>query len=201
MMSYDCRQALTVDRRFTQNPLFRATQIPSIPIEQTTIIDATGGLGRDAFSLALFGFGSVRVIERNFVLFALLRDAIQRASKDAVVAEILHRSNFGVTYGDSLLHLTKFTRPHVVYLDPMYPAMKKRKALPKKEMFLARTLVGSDEDWESLLAVAKETAERRVVLKRPHHFKSLESTISYSIPGKQVHFDVYLCHSPQTSST
>ena len=56
-----------------------------------TVVDATAGLGRDAFALAAVG-ASVTLIERDPVLAALLDDAIARAPEtDADTAAIVAR--------------------------------------------------------------------------------------------------------------
>lgn len=58
--------------------------------------------------------------------------------------------------------------PDVVYLDPMYPHRQKS-ALVKKEMRVFQSLVGNDDDADSLLIPAMTIAKRRVVVKRPNY--------------------------------
>ena len=48
----------------------------------------------------------------------------------------------------------------------MYPTYKK-KALPQLDMQLVRHIVGSDPDYNKLLEVSIEKANKRVVMKRP----------------------------------
>ncbi len=98
------------------------------------VLDATAGLGRDAFVLASLGC-RVQMVERHPVVAALLEDGLQRAKQDdeigAWVSErisLLHASSH-----DALQQLASdpnFTSPDVVYLDPMYPHPENRKKPP-----------------------------------------------------------------------
>ena len=83
--------------------------------------------------------------------------------------------------------------PHdVVYLDPMYPHREKS-ALVKKEMRVFQTLVGDDQDADSLLAPSLENAEYRVVVKRPNYAEPLaKKTPSTVIKMKKNRFDIYV---------
>nr|VUD25346.1 methyltransferase [Salmonella sp. NCTC 7297] len=82
------------------------------------VVDATAGLGRDAFVLASVGC-RVRMLERNPVVAALLDDGLtprlRRCGHWSVVA-----ATFTVDFTlSSLTALTDITpRPQVVYLDP-----------------------------------------------------------------------------------
>ena len=136
-------------------------------VSSPTVIDATAGLGRDAFVLASLG-ARVTLLERSPVVGALLEDALRRAY-DSAVADITTRMTLDI--GDAVDYLqTLSERPDVIYLDPMYPHTNKganKRALQKKEMQLFQQLVGQDEDAAELLAVARRVARNRVVVKRP----------------------------------
>lgn len=156
-----------------------------------SVVDATAGLGRDAFLLACLGC-EVLAIERSAVLGALVTDGLTRGLADggASLCEILRRITLVVDDGRRVLGgIGESRRPDVVYLDPMYPAARRR--LPKKEMQVCRRLVGSDEDASSLLAVARAVARRRVVVKRHPAAPPLVPDVAMSYPGKQACFDVY----------
>ena len=84
------------------------------------VVDATAGLGRDAFVLASIGC-RVRLLERHPVVAALLDDGLQRAYADPEIGgwmrermQLLHASGIEVL-------ATLSPAPDVVYLDPMYP--------------------------------------------------------------------------------
>ncbi len=99
------------------------------------IVDATAGLGRDAFVFASLG-SEVWMIERSPVVAALLEDGLQRALADAETAPIAQRMH--LLAGDAARLLTGLKdaeRPDVIYLDPMFPPRQKS-ALVKKEMRL-----------------------------------------------------------------
>ena len=67
-----------------------AKAVGLLPGIRPTVVDATAGLGRDAFVLAQLGC-SVTLIERNPLVAALLEDGLQRAAADADVATIVGR--------------------------------------------------------------------------------------------------------------
>lgn len=96
------------------------------------VVDATAGLGRDAFVLASVGC-RVRMLERNPVVAALLDDGLARGYADAEIGGWL-QERLQLIHASSLTALTDITpRPQVVYLDPMFPH-KQKSALVKKEM-------------------------------------------------------------------
>ena len=159
----------------------------------TTIIDATGGLGRDSFLLAAAGF-QVRVVERHPVLAALLADGLRRAGESRVTGEISARIT--LTCGDACQYLQQQNhRADIVYLDPLFPGQKKS-AKVKKELQIIRKIAGSDDDPAPLLAAARAAAGARVVVKRPQHGPWLDNRPpSYCVSGKIVRFDIYLVES------
>jgi 16S rRNA (guanine1516-N2)-methyltransferase len=84
------------------------------------VVDATAGLGRDAFVLASVGC-RVRMLERNPVVAALLDDGLARGYADPEIGPWL-QERLQLIHASSLTALTDITpRPQVVYLDPMFP--------------------------------------------------------------------------------
>lgn len=161
--------------------------------QHPTVIDATAGLGRDAFILACLGC-QVHMLERSTILAVLLEDALQRAAKSELTAETItnrllfsHRDSH-----DFLQNLKPDNFPDVIYLDPMYPERTKS-SLVKKEMRILRGLVGDNQDAVELLNLALLRVLNRVVVKRPRLAPTL-STLkpSHQITGKTSRFDVYL---------
>lgn len=147
-----------------------------------TVLDATGGLGRDAFTLARAGC-KVTVLEKNPIIHALLEDGLQRAQDLEAVQRMT------LIHADSMQALRNH-QPEVVYLDPMYPARKKD-ALPKLEMQVFHALLGAEQNEQELLQVALEQARKRVVVKRPIHAPVIQPA-SLQFKGKTTRFDVYL---------
>ncbi|AJQ96522.1 hypothetical Protein YC6258_04490 [Gynuella sunshinyii YC6258] len=151
------------------------------------VLDATAGLGRDAFVLASLGC-HVQLWERNPVVHALLSDGLLRAEAHSETAEIVTRME--LCAGVASAHKTSW--PEVIYLDPMFPPSKKS-AKPKKDMQLFHQLVQQDLDADELLPWALKTAKNRVVVKRPRIAPYLAGVKpSFELTGKSNRFDVYV---------
>jgi len=91
--------------------------------DQPWAVDATAGLGEDSLLLAGAGF-RVTLFERDPVIAALLRDALERASLSEDLADTTRRMT--LIEGDSVKGLAALSeRPDVVLLDPMFPAKAK----------------------------------------------------------------------------
>lgn len=151
------------------------------------ILDATGGLGRDAHLLAHLG-ATVTVCERAPLIFALLEDAWQRLELvDAPCA-----ARLSLVAGDARSVLEAADAWDVVYLDPMYPDRDKKAALPGREMQFFRALTGGDPDADDLLALGRRAAAR-VVVKRPRTASPLGGAVAdQCLKGTQARFDLYL---------
>ncbi|WP_444930720.1 class I SAM-dependent methyltransferase [Microbulbifer sp. SSSA002] len=163
------------------------------------VLDATAGLGRDAFVLAALGC-EVQMLERNPVVFQLLQDGIRRLQQaslgDAELAAISERMSLVdccTAASDWLAQQAEASIP-VVYLDPMFPARGKA-AKVKKEMVAFHHLVGTDEDADSLLAPAFAACYYRTVVKRPKLAPYLADKKPHlSLEGKSGRFDIYTKH-------
>jgi 16S rRNA (guanine1516-N2)-methyltransferase len=164
------------------------------------VLDATAGLGGDAFRLAYHGC-QVTAVERSSLLFALFRDALDRA---ALVPDVHARIGDGLhlLHNDArdvlrqlsagrLQNASPQNAIDVVYLDPMYPPQKKS-ALGKIEMRILRRLVGDDLDADELFELACAVACPRVVVKRPRHAEPLAPHPTHSHCDQTTRYDVYL---------
>ncbi|MCY1528220.1 Ribosomal RNA small subunit methyltransferase J [compost metagenome] len=154
------------------------------------VLDATAGLGRDAFVLATLGCEMI-LIERQPLIAALLEDGLARAGRDLEVGGIAARMR--LLQGDAieLMRNWQGEAPQVIYLDPMFPHRDKS-ALVKKEMRLFRPLVGDDQDAPALLQAALALASHRVVVKRPRKAPIIAGTKpSYALEGKSSRYDIY----------
>lgn len=160
------------------------------------IVDATAGLGRDAFLLAFCG-AEVTLVERHPVLALMLAQALDELALGAKQqATSQDPGTAGAAVGDALLQrdaaddfhgrpavaarlhlfeqdavaclqaLSGDERPDVVYCDPMFPPRSKSAAV-SGEMQILHRLVGDTADAGELLAAALRCARRRVVVKRP----------------------------------
>jgi len=155
------------------------------------VLDATAGLGRDAFVLASLGC-QVQMIEREPILAALLEDGLNRAAQDESTAAIIQRID--LIEGDACRLMQGWTAepPEVIYLDPMFPQQKQSAAV-KKDLNLLRLLLENQaQDDSALLAAALNLASHRVVVKRPRKAPSLANLApALSLTGKSCRFDIY----------
>lgn len=160
------------------------------PGVRPTVLDATAGLGRDAFVLAQLGC-AVTLIERQRLIAALLADGLRRGRLDAEVATIVHRMELRQGNAIELMRSWAGEPPQVVFLDPMFPHRDKS-ALVKKEMRLFRPLVGDDDDAPALLAAALALASHRVVVKRSRKAPAIAGERpGFVLEGKSSRFDIY----------
>jgi len=154
------------------------------------VVDATPGLGRDAFVLVSVGC-SVTMIERSPVVAALLEDGIRRLA--LTFPDLANRMSLQHGNSAEVMQYFKGESVDAIYLDPMFPH-KKKSALVKKEMRLFQQLLGHDPDADALLPPALMLATHRVVVKRPNSADVLAGEKpSMAIESKKHRFDVYLC--------
>ena len=170
------------------HPLVRAAGIKKDRLP--SIVDATAGLGRDAFLLASAG-ATVTLIERSAKVHALLEEALARASAESPeLAEVVARMT--LVHGDAKDRLPQL-KPDVVIVDPMHPP-RRNTALVKQEMRQLSAIVGADEDADELMRIALASARERVVLKWPLRAAPLLEMPkpSYQFAGKTVRYEVFV---------
>lgn len=155
------------------------------------VVDATAGLGRDAFVLAFLGC-RVHMIERSSVIAALLDDGLKRAKQDSAIGSwVSERMSLACVDSQQELSALSF-QPDVVYLDPMFPHRQKA-ALVKKEMRVLQLLLGAGADADGLLEPAMRVARKRVVVKRPAYAGYLADKLPDAvIKTPRNRFDIYL---------
>jgi len=154
------------------------------------VVDATAGLGRDAFVLADLGC-QIKLIERSEVLAWLLEEAVRHAliSGLAHVREAAERMTVVAEESTSLT----LDAADALYLDPMFTE-RKGKAAVKKDLTVLQALHGDvDSGEEALWAWAWRQPCQRIVVKRPAKVKPIgDRSPSHSVSGKSVRFDVYV---------
>lgn len=156
-----------------------------------TVLDATAGLGRDAYVLASLGC-RVRMLERSPIVAALLEDGLRRAREVEHCVETIARMDWRLAEAAAYLQGLEEERPDVVYLDPMFPPRTKA-AKVKKGMAAFHELLGIDPDADRLLPLALQAARQRVVVKRPAYAEALNRQApTMSIKTKKNRFDVYV---------
>jgi 16S rRNA (guanine1516-N2)-methyltransferase len=171
------------------------------------LIDATAGLGQDAFILAAAGW-HVSLVEQSPVIHALLEDGLERvreavsqserngplsppiARQWRVLKQILARLEL-CEAGDSAVMLPTLKPASVIYLDPMFPSREKT-ARVKKNRYLLQQLHGKEGSGVDLLPVAMGLAAK-VVVKRPRLAQPLSGVLpASSLTGKTSRFDIYV---------
>ena len=172
--------------RLGRELLVRAARVRGV--EAPTAVDATAGLGEDSLLLAAAGF-TVTMFEKDPVIAALLRDALERAASDPQLAGVAARMT--LVEGDSVADLRELDfSPDVVFLDPMFPERTKSAAVKKKFQLLHHLERPCDNE-EELLDAALAARPRKIVIKRPPKGPWLAGAKpSHSIAGKAVRYDV-----------
>lgn len=151
------------------------------------VLDACAGLGHDTLTL-LFAGARVRACERHPAVFAALQAEYRRLCDGAFWGPVLGRLE--LIHADAVEVMQ--TEPHdVIYLDPMYPETRRKAAATAAMQSLAE-LVGGDEDADRLLAPARRSVRRRVVVKRPRRAAPLGGQAAHeTVAGKALRFDLY----------
>lgn len=173
-----------------QQPLPRAVGFK--PGFTPSVLDATAGLGQDAFVLAWLG-AEVTAFERSPIAAALLDDGLRRALLESELQVAAARMR--LVRQDALTGLKEWSlelRPDAVYLDPMYPDTG-RTALSGKNMQAFHVCIGEDLDADGLLGAALKLARRRVVVKRPKKAGFLAGEKPFTqLLGESTRYDIYM---------
>ncbi len=154
------------------------------------IVDATAGLGYDAFILASLG-ANLTLIERSETMYKLLRDGVSEGVlHGGEISKIIGRMK--LIFGDSK-NILPYLSPEVILIDTMYKDRKKS-ALVKNDMRLIREIVGPDSDYTELIEVALKFAKNRVVIKQPRYAEPLRDIkqCSHQILGKTIRYDIHM---------
>ncbi len=174
----------------SDDPLLRAMGRSTDP-STTTVLDGTLGFAVDALQLAAAGF-HVTGVERNPIVRELTKDGLRRAEACGELRTALSRFHFIEQSSIEYLSVLEATKaPDIVYLDPMYPELK-RSVKRRKALEFLRDLVGDDLDAEELFALAWEKTKKRVVVKRPLKGDRLGKNPNHVLRGKSHRFDVYV---------
>ena len=174
----------TIDvRSLGGHPLVRAVGKGAGPV-----VDATAGLGGDAWILAASG-RTVVALERHPTIHAIFADALARARATPALAHIAARLT--LVHADARVALTEAALgAWSILVDPMFPP-KMKSALAPRDIRLVKEAVGEDPDAADLLAAALATAVPRVIVKRPHEAPTLGGEPHHVIESRLVRYDIY----------
>lgn len=173
--------------------LIKAAKLKGVP-GPLTAVDATAGLGEDAFLLAGAGF-QVHLYERDSIVAALLYDALRRGAENPDLAPILARMELHME--DSITALPQMVpSPDIVVLDPMFP-QRQKSGLIKKKFQLLQQLEQPCMDEYPLLNAAFSCCPRRIIIKRPLKGPYLAGRKpSYTLKGNSIRYDCIVCETP-----
>ena len=156
---------------------------------QLAIFDATAGLLTDTMIFLSLGH-KVVAVEQSKILFSLVNDAILRAEKD-----IPELKNLKFINGNSIdIYKKKNYKCDVIYLDPMYPRLKKnlKKSGNLETIKQIIKLENLDKNNDEIISMFLESNYRKIIVKRPLKSKKNYSNINYQVKGKTTRFDIYL---------
>ena len=148
------------------------------------ILDCTGGLGHDAFILALLG-QNVTVVDKNKGLCILFELALESLPQTSYFQEAKERIT--IINDDSASFVDKLFNYDVVYIDPMF---KDRGAAGRSGIM---SLISDYlDDFTDVSDVLIRSKFNRMVIKRQKQFKqSGNISPSFILSGKSINFHVF----------
>ena len=157
--------------------------------KQLFIFDATAGLLSDTMIFLSLGH-KVVAVEQSKILFCLVNDAIQRARD-----KIPYLNNLEFLNDNSQLVYKKQDKVFdAIYLDPMYPIIKKstkkRGSINNIKQILEIENLASDE--EEIIDIFMKYNYKKIIVKRPLKSEKKYSNINYQVKGKTTRFDIYI---------
>ncbi len=174
------------DGRLAHEMLVRAAKTTETDLKG---IDATAGMGEDAFLLAAYGY-DMTLYEQNPVVSVLLKDALRRAKKHPQLKEIAARMK--LVEGNSVEELkTRVDAVDLIYLDPMFPGRQKS-GLINKKLQLIQKLEPPCSDEVELFEAAIQAKPSKIIVKRPLKSPFLAGkNPTYELKGKAIRYDCY----------
>ena len=149
------------------------------------ILDCTGGLGHDAFILALLG-QNVTVVDKNKGLCILFELALESLPQTSYFLEAKERIT--IINDNSASFIDKLLDYDVVYIDPMFK--DKGTAGRSGVMSLISDYLDDFTDVSDVLVRSKFN---RMVIKRQKQFKqSGNGSPSFILSGKSINFHVFI---------
>ena len=149
------------DGRLAHEMLVRAAKTTQTNVK---VIDATAGMGEDAFLLAACGY-EMTLYEQNPVVAVLLKDALRRAKKHPKLKDIAARMQ--LVENNSVDELkSRVDDIDLIYLDPMFPGRQKS-GLINKKLQLIQKLEPPCSDEVELFEAAIQAKPSKIIVKRP----------------------------------
>ena len=158
-------------------------------LSQLEIFDATGGFLSDSIIFLSLGH-KVMAVEQSKIIFSLVNDAILRAEQHFPVLKNLKFIN------DNSIEVYKRENREfdVIYLDPMYPEIKKNNKKTRNIEGIKKILK-LENLWnknDQIIDAFFKSSYKKIILKRPLKSKKNYSNINYQVIGKTTRFDIYI---------
>lgn len=152
-------------------------------------IDATAGMGEDAFLLAAQGYEVTLYRAESGRCCPFERRTAAR-KEYPILKEIAARMK--LVEGDSVECMSKLLDPvDVIYLDPMFPARQKSSLINKKLQLIQKLEPPCSEETDLFDAAIKATPEK-IIVKRPLRSEfPCRRKPSYTLNGKAIRYDCY----------
>ena len=142
---------------------------------QKHILDTTGGLGHDAFILALLG-QKITVLEKNTGLCILIEEALNNLPNLSYFNDA--KNNISVINKDSRAFLSSVENFDVIYVDPMFNSKKKLKRT-KQMQFLDNYL----EEYDDPSVEFYKSNFKRLVIKKELRAAPSINCLLYTSPS------------------
>jgi len=174
-------------KKYSINKELLAKALGRGELRKSKVYDLTCGMGNDLALMLSFGVKEVCAFERDPYVFLLLYDAWKRAG-------LCDLENVELFYGDYLRNEGNFpTTGDIMYFDPMFEHLGKRKSLQKKEMRIFQEVISNFDPELNLFPKFKTLSFSKLIIKRPLSGEFyLEEKPSCSFHGKSIRYDVYL---------
>ena len=158
-------------------------------LSQLEIFDATGGFLSDSIIFLSLGH-KVMAVEQSKIIFSLVNDAILRAEQYFPVLKNLKFIN------DNSIEVYKRENREfdVIYLDPMYPEIKKNNK-KNRNIEGIKKILKLENLWsknDEIIDAFFKSSYKKIILKRPLKSKKNYSNINYQVIGKTTRFDIYI---------
>lgn len=157
--------------------------------EPLYIFDATAGLLSDSMIFVSLGH-KVFAVEQSRIIYLLVKDGIRRAE-----ASIPFLNNLKLINANSINAYKELdTSFDVIYLDPMYPMLKKniKKSGEISAVGSILEIENLIDDQDFLIKSFMNESFKKLILKRPLKSKKFYSNINYQVKGSTTRFDIYI---------
>lgn len=153
------------------------------------IFDATAGILSDSMIFLSLGH-SVVAVEQSKIIYLLVSDAIRRAKSSIPFLSNLKLINANSV--DTYKELDVLF--DIIYLDPMYPILKKN-VKKSGEISAIRSILEIEDlidDEDNIITNFMKLDFKKLILKRPLKSKKIYSNINYQVKGSTTKFDIYI---------